>query len=139
MSEIVWLKKLSKTDAQRQIGNPTGDLRLTRANFQLNGMIIDQTTYFRHVVFKDEDWISEGNESDKEVCDVEFNIIIDGNFRGITSLKVAHKPSGESSQGNYTTGIRWGAWLSHILINEKNCTGKVLTIIKDECFRIEIN
>ena len=37
MEELLWQKVLTLTDAQRQKGNPTGNLRLTQARFEKNG------------------------------------------------------------------------------------------------------
>ena len=54
--ELMWRKTLSRTDAQRQKGNQTGDLRLTQARFEYRGKRIDQTKYFRYEVFGDGEW-----------------------------------------------------------------------------------
>tara|TARA_B110001452_G_scaffold102772_1_gene85302 strand:- start:6424 stop:6843 length:420 start_codon:yes stop_codon:yes gene_type:complete len=139
MRELLWRKTLTKTDAQKQLGNPTGDLRLTRAKFLVNGNSIDQTQYFRHTVFQSENWIEKEGKHPKEICTAIFQIFIDGELLGEDSLEIQHKPSGEANQSNYTTGIRWGPWLSHILINEVNCTGKNLSLYKDEKYVIEID
>ena len=139
MRELLWQKTLTKTDVQRQLGNPTGDLRLTRAKFLVNGSSIDQTKYFRYTVFKSENWIKKEGKKPKEICTAIFRIFIDGELLGEDSLEIQHKPSGEAKQSNYTTGIRWGSWLSHVLINETNCTGKILSLYKDEKYVIEID
>ena len=103
----MWQKKLSKTDAQRQLGNPTGDLRLTRAKFLVDGNHIDQTQYFRHIVFKNENWRAKEGKQVKEISIVLFKVFIDDEFVGEDNLEIQHKPSGEANQSNYTTGIRW--------------------------------
>ena len=54
--ELMWRKVLSRTDAQRQRGNQTGDLRLTQARFEYRGKAIDQTKYFRYEVFGSGKW-----------------------------------------------------------------------------------
>ncbi len=118
-----WEKKLSKTDAQRQTGNVTGDLRLTQANFKVAGSVIDQTTYFRHTVFPTGTWTIERPYPRVDICTIDFMITILGKNYGLYQLIVSHKPSGEAGQGNYTTGIRWGN-LRHILESVVNVTGK---------------
>ena len=55
-----------------------------------------------------------------------------GRFEGRTKFEISHRPSGESGQGNYTTGLRWGSWMTHILMNEIDCTGRTLQIIRFE-------
>lgn len=136
--ELLWQKKLTQTDAQRQSGNPTGNLRLTQAGFQIEGRMIDQTQYFRYQIWGSEKWHSiEG--SSREYCEVKFNVHLNREFRGTTFIEISHNPEWESSQSNFTTGIRWGPWLSHLLLNEINCTGMTLSIIKKEDFEIHIS
>ena len=135
---LLWQKILTQTDAQRQTGNPTGNLRLTQAGFRRKGELIDQTQYFRYELWGDENWQSiEG--SDREYCEVKFDVYINQEFRGTTFIEISHNPKWESSQGNFTTGIRWGPWLSHLLLNEINCTGLTLSIIKKDGFTLDID
>ena len=130
--EILWQKVLTKTDAQRQAGNQTGDLRLTKANFFVNGEIIDHKTYFRNVVFGGESWVSTGRGK-SEICKIRMHVsVAAGRFEGRTKFEISHRPSGESGQGNYTTGLRWGSWMSHVLMNEIDCTGRTLQIVRLE-------
>ena len=134
MRKLLWQKKMTKTDAQRQSGNQTGDLRLTKAGFRIRGKVIDHTSYFRQEIFGDCDWEIVDENSNKEVANCIFNVDVVGVYSGKTELTISHKPLGESSQGNYTTGIRWGGWLSGILLSELNCTGRMVCIhkFKDE-------
>jgi hypothetical protein len=108
---LMWEKRLSMTDAQRQTGHATGDLRLVQAGFRVGGALIDWTTYFRRTVFGAAAWTTTANPQGKlvEKADVEFDITILGQPLGRQTLTVGHKPSGEAGQGNYTTSIRWGA------------------------------
>ena len=138
MRELLWEKKLTKTDAQRQTGNPTGDLRLTRARFKINNSEIDQTKYFRHDIWKNENWLTD-KKSEREFCEIKFDVYINQVLRGTTSIEVSHNPSWESSQSNFTTGLRWGPWLGHILMDEINVAGMTLSMIKKESYVIEIN
>jgi len=133
MQRLLWEKIMTKTDAQRQNGNQTGDLRLTKANFRVKESLIDHTKYFRYDIFKEQNWEIVDKNSMKEKCEVKFKVSVDNErFQGKTRLIIAHKPNGEAGQRNYTTGIRWGPWLSHILINEINCTGWKVTITTND-------
>jgi hypothetical protein len=119
-----WEKVLSKTDAQRQEGNPTGDIRLTQAKWKVNGRPIDQTTYFRNGVFREADW--HRKNADVEEAPVEFNVNILGTDYGQHTLVVSQKPSGEASQGNYTTGIQWRDLMP--VIRRIDLTGRTLRL-----------
>lgn len=113
MGPLIWSKTLSLTDAQRQRGNPTGDLRLVQAEKD-NPRHIDQTTHFRNNVFGELKWSAENNS---ETAEADFDVTICGQTYGVRTLTLSHKPSGEANQGNYTTNIRWGSLqaLGHIL------------------------
>ena len=125
---LVWRKvELSRTDAQRQVGNPTGDLRLTQAKFEVGGGVIDQTRYFRHEVFGEGDWTLERQSPRVETADFVFDVTILGDRLGPMMLAVSHKPTGEAGQGNYTTGVRWGPLLD-ILAHQIDVTGKTLSL-----------
>jgi len=138
--ELVWRKRLSKTDAQRQSGNQTGDIRLTQARFERNGAVIDQTTYFRHYVFADGDWktVSYRGKEDREVATFVFKVIIGEDIAGHFMMDVSHKPSGEAGQGNYTTGLRWGPTFMHYLLHREDVTGMDLEIFKMDNGEFEI-
>lgn len=123
---IVWRKTLSATDAQRQPGNPTGDLRLTQARFRIGGRYIDHASYFRESVFGDLQWTIENQTPLVEVAHVPFQITVLGVSLGVHTLKVSHKPTGEAHQRNYTTGIRWGTLATRI--REANVEGRTLTL-----------
>jgi len=122
--KLRWQKVLSATDAQRQYGNPTGDIRLTQAKWTENGRRIDQTTYFRNVVFRQENW--QRKNADVEEATVEFVVNIMGVDYGRHKLVVSHKPSGEASQSNYTTGIQWGELMS--VTQQNDLTGRTLQL-----------
>lgn len=124
---LVWRKTLSRTDAQRQEGNPTGDLRLTRANFRVRGSLIDNTKYFRNDVFACSEWLIESQHPLVEVASVDVAVFILGVSYGVLPLLVSHKPTGEAGQHNYTTGLRWGVLLS-VLRNKLDLTGRVLNL-----------
>jgi hypothetical protein len=104
---IVWRKVLAASDCQRQEGNPTGGIRLTQAKFKVNGTTIDQTTYFRHNLFRDFTWTRSGSKSEKTVVPFDLSIPARNTNFGVLDMEVTHKPSGESGQGNYTSLLKW--------------------------------
>jgi len=120
---LVWQKILSRTDAQRQKGHPTGDIRLTQAKKD-NPRHIDQTTYFRNEVFGKAKWHRKNAEV-KEAT-VAFYVNILGIDYGRHNLVVSHKPSGEAKQGNYSTGIRWGDLMP--ITKQTDLTGRTLRL-----------
>jgi hypothetical protein len=111
--ELVWEKaNLPASDVQRpaRLGtNPTGGLRLTQAGFNRDEKLIDQTLYFRRVLFGGFKWKIASLEPLVETAIVPFEVVIQGRNIGKFNLEVRHKPSGEAGQGNYTTLISWGA------------------------------
>ena len=108
----LWTKKLTKTDAQRQDGHHTGDLRLVQAK-KYNSRAIEHTTYFREVVFGGLKWRAVKHDPYEEIAEVDFEVtLVDKQYNRV--LTIGHKPSGEADQGNYTTSIRWGS-LSNVL------------------------
>lgn len=108
--ELLWRKpSLDRSSVQRQPGNPTGGVRLTQAQFSVNGQRIDQTTYFRYVAFADLDWEEVRPEPRRtESATAYFRVIMLGEDYGIHELRISHKPSGEAGQNNYTTILHWG-------------------------------
>ncbi|MFN7118027.1 MAG: hypothetical protein ACK4TA_14600 [Saprospiraceae bacterium] len=88
--------------------NPTGGLRLVKANFTVNGQRIDQTTYFRDELFGRYNWTEIKQNPHVEMAIVPFEITIKSEFLGRFDLVVRHKPEGEAEQNNYTTLISWG-------------------------------
>ena len=140
---LVWTKKLTLTDAQRQPGNVTGEVRLTQANWKINGKVIDQTTYFRNDVFGRFNWRkTKARSYSREETGVQFHIKVLGNNIGIHRLLVSDKPSGEANQGNYTSALHWGSLGDDI--RKADVTGKTFSLYgppagTDEPFFIEIS
>ncbi|HVN74671.1 MAG TPA: hypothetical protein VMT19_00020 [Thermoanaerobaculaceae bacterium] len=127
LGPLVWKKTLTSTDAQRQTGNPTGDLRLTKAGYKVDGVLIDHTRYFRDEVFVACEWVVESSTPLVEVATVMLAVHILGVDYGVVPLLVSHKPSGEAGQHNYTTGLRWGPLLG-VLRGQRNLTGRTLSL-----------
>ena len=120
--EKVWEKiNLPRGDLQLlKDSHASGVLRLTQSNYG-----IDQTTYFRDTVFVNLPWFQVDG---KEMAVANFDLIIDGESFGVFRLELSHKPSWESNQDNYTTGLHWGSALP--AIQKESLIGKTLTMYK---------
>jgi HKD family nuclease len=140
---LLWEKELSLTDAQLQPGHVTGEVRLTQARWRVGGKLINQVTYFRKVLFGGFNWIpTKKHPYYREEAGVRFDITILGNNLGVHRLQVSDKPSGEASQGNYTSALHWGNLRS--TIQKAKVDGKTLRLYgppkgSNEPFFIEIS
>lgn len=139
---LVWQKlSLSQSDAQRVPAgsNPTGNLKLSQARFSVNNAFIDQTTYFRNIVFHNLTWIApKPNNNSYEEAFCPFDITILGNSIGVHTLKLSHDPVRIAGQGNTPTWLHWGNALVPLL-QQNNITGKTLNLYTDsQNFSIEI-
>ena len=110
--------------------NPTGGLRLVQDKFQIDGIVIDQTTYFRNVVFGALPWATEKIAPLVEKAIGKFYVSLLGDDLGMVPLEIRHKPSGEAGQRNYTTSISWGA-LSKA-VREQALTGRTLNLYRSD-------
>ena len=122
--KLVWTrKKLPSSSVQggRLGTNPTGGLRLVQDDFMVSGHKIDQTSYFRHVLFDKFEWHKIRKSPFVEATKVLFDVSILNEYKGTFELEIRHKPSGESGQGNYTTSVSWGELGE--TIGEANLTG----------------
>jgi hypothetical protein len=106
---LLWEKPLAASDVGQQTGNPTGGVRLTQAGFTVNRRVINQTTYFRNVVFGGLSWQLKKTKPKVEEATARFDVTLLGKPYGLRTLAVSHKPSGEAGQGNYTTILHWRA------------------------------
>lgn len=134
-----WKKeKLPKSDAQQpsEGSNPTCNLRLSQAGYTVDGVKIDQTSYFRNDVFGVCDWTPTENG---EKTEIKVDLKIDGESKGIYNLKVTHEPHRESDQDNVTTILHWENAIP--ALTAKDVTGKdlILSSKKDGTFDISID
>lgn len=106
---LLWTKRLAASDVQQQTGHPTGGVRLTQARFKVKGKTINQTTYFRHNLFKKFSWSIKKQRPKVEETLVGVNVAILGKSYGVQQLAISDKPSGEAGQGNYTSLLHWGS------------------------------
>jgi HKD family nuclease len=125
---LAWEKpRLPRTDLQLlNVGNDPGVLRLTQARFTINGVRIDQTRYFRTTVFQSLQWVPDPAGPQKEMTQAKFSLVIGGIYLGDFTLQLSYKPSWEAGQGNYTTGLHWGAATQHI--RKEHLVGRGLRI-----------
>lgn len=117
LGNLVWVRRSLPASSVQQFAagtNPTGGLRLVQDRFFASGAVIDQTTYFRNVVFGGYAWAQVSLTPFVEVAVVPFEITIRGVNVGTFNLSIRHKPSGDAGQNNYTTSISWGNAVAHI-------------------------
>lgn len=119
---LVWSKSnLPIGDLQLlENSHASGVLRLTQADYA-----IDQTIYFRNQIFGGLVWRSIDG---KEMANANFNLITGNVDHGIFNLAISHKPSWESNQNNYTTGLHWGNALD--IVQNPALVGKKLSLYK---------
>lgn len=142
--KIRWKKKLTNRDCQivNPGTSPTGNLSLTAAGWKENGKLIDKTTYFRSVLFRNFSWNLPRPKFNVEVAEVSFCVRIDGKDIGTHKLTLRYNPNWESSESNYTTGLSWGPIVNYI--NDPKMVGKSVSIYdppagKNEPYFLEIN
>ena len=134
--KLLWQKtKLPASDAQRQIGNITGGLRLTQAGWKVSGHLINQTTYFRNDIFGHLTWRQWKAKPYSEKAEANFSVDILGKNYGIHRLTISHKPSGEAGQHNYTTILHWGNLTE--TIRQLNLIGRTFSLYAPSNNQIE--
>jgi HKD family nuclease len=127
LGELIWQKtNLPPSDVQRQSGNVTGGLRLTKAGWKVSENLIDQTVYFRSDVFGHLDWSVWKERPYSEKAEAIFDIYLLGKRYGIHQLMISHKPSGEAGQHNYTTILHWGDLAE--TVRQLNLVGKTFNL-----------
>lgn len=127
LGRLLWKKtNLPASDVQRQSGNVTGGLRLTKAGWKVSGKPIDQTRYFRNEVFGHLIWSVWKERPYSEKAEVNFNVYFLGKNYGIHQLMISHKPSGEAGQYNYTTILHWGDLAE--TVRQLNLVGKSFSL-----------
>jgi PLD-like domain len=131
-----WYKQLPTTDAQQlDPSTSSGSASATLIQFHHP---IDPTTYFRHNLFEDADWLPE--EGQRETASVEFDVWIEGVSWGKRQLVIVYDPSFESGQANRTTLLRWGAELNEYLrANDHSDDYLSLERLSDGSYRLTIS
>lgn len=100
-----WTKRLTASDCgqPRAGSNTTGALRFVKA-----GQPIDQTDWFRNVLFGDVAWSPDGRPG-RERATVDFEVTVAGVSRGTHALVLKHDGRREAGQNNFTTDLKWGS------------------------------
>jgi HKD family nuclease len=142
--KLLWRKKLTPRDLQivSEKSAPTGVISLTQAGFRVDGKLIDLKTYFKEEVFGGFIWQPDRASSKAVATKVKFMAKIAGKDFGQFELTLRHNPEWESKEGNYTTGMSWGALTK--LINNPAFIGKAFSLYsppegQKEPFYIEID
>src|SRR5690606_2870693 len=60
--------------------SPTGGLRLVQGGFRIDGSKINQTTYFRQIIFRSADWRQISTNPYVEVATLTFFITVKGEY-----------------------------------------------------------
>ncbi len=139
--KLVWEKEgLPLSDVQSQAGHPTGGLRLTQAEWTVNDLPIDQTSYFRYDLFGSFEWsVGKRRPSNRETTVIVFEVYILGRNYGVHELTISHKPSGEAGQRNYTTMLHWGALANTIRdLQLGGRTFRLYAPLENDIFTLEI-
>lgn len=105
--ELVWSKKLSRTDAQRETtGGLVPYLRLTRSKLPQTE---DWQTWFREKFFAGQNWQpgTYGKETDLEKCKVVFDVTVQGLALGKIPCEVTHGPHRLESHNTPNTWVHW--------------------------------
>jgi len=131
-NNLIWRKmKLPQSDAQRvPFGTAiTATVALSQARFKVNGVTIDQKTYFRNQVFNNLNWNKTKPKSNSyEEVNCEFDVTILGKHLGVFNLKISHDPVRIAGQGNTPTWLHWGDVLVEYLRKKTNVMGKTLNL-----------
>ncbi len=102
---VSWSKTLTRSDCGRPNpgSNTTSALRFTKAGYD-----IDQSTWFRRVLFNDATWTPDAVR-DGERTVIRFDVVINGLARGTHELEIKYDLKREAGQGNFTTDLKWGS------------------------------
>ena len=138
MSNLVWTKELSKTDAQQPTkGRLVPYLRLTKSSLQTE----DNQTWFRFVYFDDQNWQigSFGHENAIEFCHVNMRVAINRVNFGTHKIMITHGPNRKDMHDTPNTWLHWPEALQFFMQNN-DFSGWPVTLERqsDGSFTIEI-
>jgi hypothetical protein len=147
-----WRKRLSLSDAQRNLGHRTHELKLTQFDAPIAHEI-----WFRYTLFDTADWsvtVVEGRHArargggmkapprkyEKHTATVNFDVMIDGEHLDRVPLEVTHAPARISTQSNVPTVLHWGS-LQHRLEWQQNLSGRYVLLERtaEDDFRLRIS
>jgi hypothetical protein len=133
-----WDKVLPAGDAQQQANpntNPTGNLRLTRADHD-----IDWRTWFRNDLFQPAGWSSTTDAQGQVVEEVHvpMEVVIKGVPHGTMEFRITHAKHRESGQSNHTTVLHWGPLIPVLKATDYTGSTVYLTRFSNGDYRLEI-
>lgn len=140
---LVWQKpSLSRSDAQFVPAgtNGTGNLKLSQARFEVNGVRINHNTYFRNQIFQHLNWAKTkptNNFYEETICN--FDITILGTSHGAQAIRLSYDPGRIANQANTPCWLHWGNVLM-TLLQQTNVTGRTLNLyqLNNQSFSIEV-
>jgi hypothetical protein len=133
-----WFRRLDATAAQHPpnpASSPTGNLRLAQA-----GHGIDQTTYFRNVLFGGLAWAAHPvPQGIRETVTLPIETVIDGRSLGNRDFVVSHADYREADQGNVTTVLHLGPLANEFRATDY--TGRIITLeqLSSGAYRLTID
>jgi HKD family nuclease len=108
-----WFKPLgtaSNSARPRPGSNTTGALRLTKS-----GAHLDQTHWFRYVLFGTLDWkVTHSARPTREWANGEFHVFLGNDPLGVVEFRLSHDPLREAGQNNFTTDLKWGSFAGQL-------------------------
>ena len=119
-----WFRKLDNTAAQQvrsPKSNPTGNLRLTQGEFN-----IDHKVYFRNCFFDKLPWHSNNKKPDEQEVYIAFHVWFADSYLGEKYLRISHYARRIADQGNVPTVLHWGEIGQKL--REHNYVGKYITL-----------
>jgi hypothetical protein len=108
----IWFRKMDKTAAQwEEGGHITGNLRLTKAGFDIDAQSFFLKEFFSNALW--EDVLKDGKLY--KVAYVPFDVTIGSVTFGQKILRIDYAEHREAAQHNHTTVLKWGSELGQIL------------------------
>ncbi|WFF32857.1 hypothetical protein FAM19024_002405 [Propionibacterium freudenreichii] len=101
-----WFKVMDHTAAQQVKSantNPTGNLRLSQGEADINHRI-----YFHNTMFGGLPWTPTAGKTTEQEVVVKFHVWVDGTDFGEREIRLSHDPHRISGQGNVPTVLHWG-------------------------------
>ncbi|MBU5347915.1 phospholipase D-like domain-containing protein [Paenibacillus lautus] len=127
----VWEKSNLPASAAQQVvsgSNPTGNMRLGQAGFQVRGALIDVTTYFISSVFHGLHWTTVARSGKTPLLEAHAQCHIEllGSYKGKFDVRITHDITRVSGQANVPTWLHWNDAMP--IIRATVITGRTLEL-----------
>ena len=129
---LVWE---SKPLSERDLNVPSGkNTHATGSMLWKKGLAeeIDQRHYFRDEIFNEIEWEKDARNSNYEVAEADFVLVIKGLNYGMHRLVLKHKTDTESEsykQRNSMTSIRWGSVSA--FVKKRDLLGRTMSLYRN--------